>query len=76
MYLKDLRKMNNEKIVESLNSAQRSYNNRFKIWEYTRNATDCYFMDVYLRTINNCKKVLAERNLKVEFTYKGWEVVE
>lgn len=31
MFLKDLRKMNNEKIVESLNSAQRSYNNRFKV---------------------------------------------
>lgn len=75
MYLKDLRKMSNEKILKSLNDAQQGYNRRFEIWEYTKSATDSYFMDVYLRTINNSKKVLAERNLKVEFI-NGWEVVE
>lgn len=75
MFLKDLRKMTNEKILESLNDAQQRYNRRFEIWEYTKDATDSYFMNVYLRTINNCKKVLAERNLKVEFI-NGWEVIE
>ena len=75
MFLKDLRKMTNEKILESLNDAQQRYNRRFEIWEITKDATDSYFMNTYLRTINNCKKVLAERNLKVEFI-NGWEVVE
>lgn len=28
-----------------------------------------------LRKMSN-EKILAERNLKVEFTYKGWEVIQ
>ena len=75
MYLKDLRKMNDEEILKRLNNAQQSYNKRFEIWEITRSTNDKYFMDVYLRTMNNCKKVLSERNLKVEFI-NGWEVVK
>ena len=73
MFLKDLRKMSDEKILKELNDAQQRYNKSFEIWEYTRSANDSYFMNVYLRTMNNCKKVLAERNLKVEFI-NGWEM--
>lgn len=75
MYLKDLRKMDTDKILKELNDAQTRYNRRFEIWKYTKDTTDNYFMNVYLRTINNSKKVLAERNLKVEFI-NGWEVIK
>ena len=74
MFLKDLKELSNEKILELLNEAQERYNKRFDIWRITKDSTDNYFMEVHLRTINNCKKILARRNIKVEFI-NGWEMI-
>jgi hypothetical protein len=74
MFLKDLKELSNEKILELLNEAQERYNKRFDIWRITKDSTDNYFMEVHLRTINNAKKILARRNIKVEFI-NGWEMI-
>lgn len=76
MYLKDLRKMSDETIVELLNDSQKWYNKWFDIWKYTKSVSESKRLDRYEKTISNCKRVLLERNLKVEFTYKGWEVIQ
>lgn len=74
MFLKDLKELDNEKVLELLNDAQERYNRRFEIWRITKDKSDSYFMDYYLRTMNNCKKVLERRNIKVEFI-NGWEMI-
>lgn len=74
MFIKDLKDLDNEKILELLNDAQMRYNRRFDLWRITKDSSDSYFMDYYSRTINNCKKVLERRNIKVEFI-NGWEMV-
>jgi len=76
MNLKDLRKMSKETIVELLNDSQKWYNKWFDIWKYTKSVSESKRLDRYLKTINNCKRVLLERQLNVEFTNKGWEVIE
>lgn len=74
MFIKDLKDLDNEKILELLNDAQMRYNRRFDLWRITKDKSDSYFMDYYSRTINNCKKVLERRNIKVEFI-NGWEMI-
>ncbi len=74
MFIKDLKDLDNEKVLELLNDAQMRYNRRFDLWRITKDRSDNYFMDYYLRTMNNCKKVLERRNIKVEFI-NGWEMV-
>lgn len=74
MFIKDLKDLDNEKILELLNDAQMRYNRRFDLWRITKDSSDSYFMDYYSRTINNCKKVLERRNIKVEFI-NGWEMI-
>ena len=74
MFIKDLKDLDNEKILELLNDAQMRYNRRFEIWRITKDSSDNYFMNYYSRTMNNCKKVLERRNIKVEFI-NGWEMV-
>lgn len=74
MFIKDLKDLDNEKILELLNDAQMRYNRRFDLWRITKDRSDSYFMDYYSRTINNCKKVLERRNIKVEFI-NGWEMI-
>lgn len=74
MFIKDLKDLDNEKILELLNDAQIRYNRRFETWRITKDSSDNYFMDYWLRTMNNCKKVLERRNIKVEFI-NGWEMI-
>ena len=74
MFQKDLYNLDNKKILELLNDAQQRYNKRFDIWRITKDKTDDYFMSYHLRTMNNCKKILAKRNIKVDFI-NGWEVI-
>lgn len=74
MFIKDLKDLDNEKVLKLLNDAQIRYNRRFEIWRITKDSSDNYFMNYYLRTMNNCKKVLERRNIKVEFI-NGWEMI-
>lgn len=74
MFIKDLKDLDNEKILKLLNEAQMRYNRRFETWRITKDSSDNYFMNYYSRTIENCKKVLERRNIKVEFI-NGWEMI-
>ena len=74
MFLKDLEKLDNEKVLDLLNDAQKRYNKWFEIWRITKDRADDYFMEYNLRTMNNCKKIFERRNIKVEFK-NGWEMI-
>ena len=74
MFIKYLKDKTNEELLKILNDAQRKYNQRCELYFITKDRTDDYFMNCHLRTMNNCKKVLARRNIKVDFI-NGWEIV-
>lgn len=74
--LKNLRKMESEELITRLNYNQKKYNDYFDL-RYKYKCDDSstnYYMNTYLTNINKIKKVLQERNLKINFL-NGWEII-
>lgn len=75
-YLKNLRKEDNEILIDKLNYNQQKYNKWFDIYRYDRYDRDVnYRMDTYLNNMNKIKQVFEERNIKIDFL-NGWEIIK
>lgn len=74
-YLKELRKMESEKLIERLNYNQREYNKRFDIYRIDRrDSINNYFLDLFKTNMDKIKKVFKERNIEIDFI-NGWEMI-
>ena len=75
-YLKNLRKENNEVLIDKLNYNQQMYNKWYDIYKYDRcDRSVNYYMEKYLNNMNKIKKVFKERNVEIDFL-NGWEIVK
>lgn len=74
-FLKDLRKEDNQSLINKLNYNQQKYNKWFDIYKFDRH--DEYTnrtMEICLNNMNKIKQVFQERKVNVEFR-NGWELI-
>ncbi len=75
-FLKELRKLENEKLIERLNYNQKKYNKYFDLM-YKYNCKDestRHTLDVTKDNMDKIKKVFNERNIKIAFI-NGWKLI-
>lgn len=75
--LKNLRKYDNEKLIDKLNYNQKWYNKYFDlIYKYdVRDRGTRYTFDVHDSNLGKIKQVFRERNITIEFI-NGWKIIK